>query len=242
MAEDDYLIASALNDLGVVHKFQGRLDEAAAVYKRALTIVEGSGDLNDQATLLHNLGGLEHARGHHAAGEPLARRSVEIREKVLGPSHPTVAADRAAWGALLEGLGRLEEAERAYADAFAVFETQLGPDSLEVASSLTALAGVWRAWGHRDEAETAYRRAAEIRKKKLGANHFDLALTLNNLGMLLAERGQLDEAIVQVSRAAETLATSLGPDHPNTRIAAENRRTLTERRAAETQSPPNVVS
>ena len=35
-------------------------------------------DQTGVATLYHNLGGLEHAAGNHADGEPLARKSVEI--------------------------------------------------------------------------------------------------------------------------------------------------------------------
>src|SRR5438093_125331 len=63
------------------------------------------------ASVYHNLGGLEHARGNYEAAEPLARRSVELRELALGAKHPDVAADRAALAAIVDALGRDEEAE-----------------------------------------------------------------------------------------------------------------------------------
>ena len=63
------------------------------------------------ATLYHNLGGPEHARGEYARGEPFARRSVEIRERALGPDHIDVAADVAALAGLLDGQGKYEESE-----------------------------------------------------------------------------------------------------------------------------------
>jgi hypothetical protein len=42
-------------------------------------------------SLLNNLGGLFSAQGRLAEAEPLYRRSLAIREKVLGPEHPDVA-------------------------------------------------------------------------------------------------------------------------------------------------------
>jgi tetratricopeptide (TPR) repeat protein len=222
LSAKDSLVAEALNGLGVVHKFQGRYDEAEPIYRRALAIVEAEGHEDDVATLLHNLGGLAHARGDFAMGEPLARRSVEIHERLLGADHPTTAADRAAWGALLEGLGRSGEAERAYSDALAVFEARLGPGSLETASALTALGAVQHARGALEDAERSYRRSLEIRIGALGPSHFDIGLTLNNLAMVLVDRGAKAEAASTLARAQAVFAAELGPDHPHTRAIADN--------------------
>ena len=41
--------------------------------------------------LLNNLGQVEKVEGHFAEAEPLIKRSLAIREKVLGPDHPDVA-------------------------------------------------------------------------------------------------------------------------------------------------------
>ena len=67
--------AALLNGLGVLHKYQGRYDEAEPAYRRALAIAEAAlgPDHPDVASLYHNLGGLEHARGNAARGEPWAR-------------------------------------------------------------------------------------------------------------------------------------------------------------------------
>ena len=219
---DDLLLAETLNGLGVVHKFQGRYDQAESVYLRALAIVEAAHQDDDRATLLHNLGGLAHARGDFAGGEPLARRSLELREELYGADHPGTAADRAAWGALLEGLGRYDEAEDAYRRALAVFEERLGPRSLEAASALTALGSLWHARGALGEAEEAYRRSLEIREAVLAPSHFDVGLTLNNLAMLLVDRGAVEEARRLLGRAEFIFETALGRAHPHTRAVIEN--------------------
>ncbi len=43
------------------------------------------------ATDLNNLAELYHAQGRYADAEPIFRRSLAIKEKVLGPEHPGVA-------------------------------------------------------------------------------------------------------------------------------------------------------
>jgi tetratricopeptide (TPR) repeat protein len=75
----------------------------------------------DMATLYHNLGGLEHARGRYARVEPWARQAVAIREQALGPEHPAVAADVAALAAILDAQGQEAEAEALYRRPGAVY-------------------------------------------------------------------------------------------------------------------------
>ena len=227
--DGDHLVAEALNALGMIHKFQGRHAEAEPLYRRALAFATAAGDQEAQATLLHNLGGLCHARGDFASGEALARQAVALREALLGPAHPAVAADREAWGALLEGLGRHAEAESAYRSSLATFETHQGPDSLEAASSLASLGSVQHAQGRLDEALTSYRRALGIRQARLPPQHFDLALTMNNLAMLLDDRGAHEEAHQLLERALAIFTIALGPAHPHTRAVAENVEALAKR-------------
>src|SRR5262245_52510965 len=68
-------LSSLLNSLGIVCKYLGAYDEAEASYRRSLAIAEQVLGPDDAwfASLYHNLGGLEHARGRHVAGEPFAR-------------------------------------------------------------------------------------------------------------------------------------------------------------------------
>src|SRR5262249_43743627 len=70
-----------LNARAVLFKYQGRFSEAARLYRRALNLLTAAHgrDHPDLATIYHNLGGLEHARGRHAKGEPFARKAVALR-------------------------------------------------------------------------------------------------------------------------------------------------------------------
>src|SRR5580765_2909296 len=60
----DLDLAGALNDIGMLRKYQGRYSEAPRFYRRALRILAANGlaASGDAASIYHNLGGIEHAR------------------------------------------------------------------------------------------------------------------------------------------------------------------------------------
>jgi tetratricopeptide (TPR) repeat protein len=224
-AEPDSLDeATVANDLAVTLKFVGKLDEAGELYLRALTILERELGPEDPelATLFHNLGGLEHARGAFAAAEAPARRSVELRRRALGDDHPAVAADAAALAAILDGLGRDDEAEELLREAIGCFERALGPSHYEVAFNRGQLGALLFRTGRLDEAEQLYRRALHDLEELLGADHPDLAPPLNNLAVLLATRGDYADAAALHRRALAALAGRVEPDHPTLVACREN--------------------
>jgi len=200
-----------------LRKSQGRFADAIRLYRRALKIVAPSGDDEALATLHHNLGGIEHARGRFAAGEPHARRSVALRERALGPHHVEVAADVAALAALVDGAGRLDEAAALYQRALVVFSQKLGPRSLEAGLTLAGLADVQQKQGSPAPAERLYLRSLAILERVLGGRHPDVALTLNNLAHLRRETGDLARAEPLYLRALRIFERSLGRRHPHTR-------------------------
>jgi tetratricopeptide (TPR) repeat protein len=221
--EDDPDVVGALNGLAVLYKYTGRFDEADELYGRALRLAERNGpDDPVVPTLLHNIGGLNHARGEFARGEAAARRGVSLRERTLGPDHPAVAADVAALAALVEAQGRCDEAEGMYRRALAVFERVHGPDHYEIAVNLNNLAAVREAKGDRREAEGLYRRALSIKESLFGPDHPDVAMTLNNLALLLAETGRRAEAEPLYARSLRIFTASLDPGHPKIRTCVDN--------------------
>jgi tetratricopeptide (TPR) repeat protein len=221
--------AGALNALGIMYKYWGRFEDGRRVYGRALAIlVRGFGEEHpDVATLHHNLGGLEHARRDFEAAEPHARRSVELRRRLLGPEHVSTAEDEAAWAPILHALGRDEEAEALLRHALPILERELGADHPEVA-------GAWNNLGSAltdlDAAAEAYRRALEAKERTLGPDHPSLAITLNNLAVNARRRGATDEAEALYRRALAILEGRVEPDHPNLELTRRNLERLLEER------------
>jgi tetratricopeptide (TPR) repeat protein len=217
-------VSGALNNLAVLYKYTAHFAEAGSLYQRALSIAESElgPDHPEVATIYHNLGGLEHASGNHARGEPFARRAVEIREQALGPDHPAVAADVAALAALLDGQGKYGESEPLYQRALAIFERVHGQVHEEIAVNLNNLAAAYDAQGNPGQAEPLYRRALAIKETLLGSSHPDVAITLNNLAVFYKSRGQYDQAAALFQRALGILEQSVGAEHPTLATCLDN--------------------
>ncbi len=105
---------------------------------------------------LNNLAALYHAQGRYAEVEPLYKRSLGIREKVLGPNHPDVATALNNLAALYQAQGRYAEAAPLIKRALAISEKTLGPDHRDVATKLNNLALLYNAEGRYAEAEPLY--------------------------------------------------------------------------------------
>jgi tetratricopeptide (TPR) repeat protein len=226
--------AGLLNNWGMLRKYQGRFAEGILLYQRALRIARANRDREALATLYHNLGGMEHARGRFAAGVPHARRSVVLRTAIHGPGSVVVAADVAALAALLDGVGRLEEAASLYRRALAVFEKQLGPRSSEVALTLSGLADLRQKQDRGPVAERLYRRSLVILERVLGRDHPDVGLTVHNLAHARRQAGDLEGAGRLYSRALRSFERALGRRHPHT-LASRAGREQVRRMLAQTR-------
>jgi tetratricopeptide (TPR) repeat protein len=88
----------------------------------------------------NNLGMLYYAQGEYAKAEPLHQRTLEIREKALGPVHLDVASSLNNLALLAVKQGHYAKAEAHFERALAIQETLLGPDHAHVANSFNNLA------------------------------------------------------------------------------------------------------
>ncbi|MEI8252021.1 MAG: tetratricopeptide repeat protein, partial [Synechococcus sp. ELA057] len=161
-------------------------------------------------------------QGKYAAAEPLYRRALVIREKVLGPAHPAVALSLNNLAVLLNDQGQYAAAETLYRRALAIREKTLGPDHPDVALSLNNLAGLLISQGQYAAAEPLCRRALAIREKALGPDHPDIANSLDNLASLLKNQGKYAAAEPLYRRALVIRERSLGPDHPDVALSLNN--------------------
>jgi len=227
--ESSPAVVSAANALGVVYKFAADFGAAEAAYHRALAAAGGMAcaDALTQAGLLHNLGGLAHSRGDAEAGIPLAERGLRLRAGALGTGHPDVARDNNALGALYHLAGRYRDADIAYRQALAVFESSYGPDHFEVAMTCANLAVLCADQERFAAAESLGRRAVRIFEAVLGSGDTEAGLTVLNLATAVAGLGRRAEAARLATRAEATLAARLPVGHPNLAVARASREALT---------------
>ena len=210
--------AAALNVRGLRCKEMAKYDEGRALYERALGLLEREVERDQEsiATLHHNLGGIEHARGNYVAGEVSARRGLAIRRSLAGADPRDLAADLVALAAILDGMEKYAEAEPLYLEALGVFERTPGANAREIAVALNDLGAQYARRGLVERAEQLLTRAASLKKETFGPEHPDLAVTLNNLAVLRKCQGDLAAAAALYTEAVEIFERSLGAGHPKT--------------------------
>jgi predicted O-linked N-acetylglucosamine transferase (SPINDLY family) len=155
------------------HHQAGRLDEAIAAYRHAITLQD------DLAEVHNNLGNALWARGRVDEAIAALRRAIALKPGAPQPHNNL--------GAVLNGAGRLDEAIAAYRRAIA-----LEPAYPSAYNNLGS--ALWNA-GRLDEARTALERAIALRPNYADAH--------NNLGNVAKDQGRLDEAIASFRRAQE---------------------------------------
>ena len=214
------------NELGMVYKYLGRFDKSRDLYRRALREAPGllSGAERDffLADLYHNLGGLEHARGHFRRGEEFARKGLRLRCRVAPCGSLPVAVDMAALAALLDGQRKFVESETLYRRALRIYRREYGPNHGETAVLISNLAALFQVTGRFRTSLQHYRRALKMKRQEFGAAHPSVGVTLNNLGMLYRAQGNSRQAKRCFGTASRILLNAFGPRHFQYKTAKSN--------------------
>ncbi|MGB0682657.1 MAG: tetratricopeptide repeat protein [Magnetovibrionaceae bacterium] len=105
-------VATALNNLALLHYTRGDYGAAEPLYRRALAIDEEvlGKDHTGVATDLNNLALLYKKQGNFQAAKPLLARALAIKEKHFPPGHPSLLTGYRNLAALLRALGDDEAA------------------------------------------------------------------------------------------------------------------------------------
>jgi CHAT domain-containing protein/tetratricopeptide (TPR) repeat protein len=175
-------------------------------------------DLN---TIYKRIGELYDAGDYPAALAEAERYEAAVKARF--------GVNRADYGAALNNLGMVYEAQGNYADAeglykraLAIYEKARGAEHPDVAQVLNHLAIVYYDQGKYTDAEGLYKRALSIREKALRAGHPDIAQTINNLALVYQEQGKYADAEGLYKRALVILERAFGQHHPRLADSLDN--------------------
>ena len=107
-------VAGSLNNLALIQRILGHLDQAQQLLQRAVDIYEKAPgpEQPELARGLFNLGLVYRARGDPVRAEAEYQRAVAIMEKTLGPEHRSVAQVLNQLANIFLNQGQLEQAEQ----------------------------------------------------------------------------------------------------------------------------------
>ena len=201
------------------------LDQAG---KRLQTELSSEPDI--QADLLEAIARIDKGLGRLEPAEGLAKRSLEIRERIFPSGDAAIGRSLATLGAVKMSKGELDEGEKELSRALPMLEAREGPDSLATARAKSDFGQVLFWKGQAERAEKSERGVYETYRRVLGDDHVLTALHLRNLGVLLDEIDRLDESEKAYRESQAVLTRRLGPDHASLGSSYANLAVLLGRR------------
>jgi non-specific serine/threonine protein kinase/serine/threonine-protein kinase len=193
-----------------VSSTMGLLDRAA---ERALD--ELADEPLVQARMLVTIGDAYRQLGRPDLARPLFEKSVEIRRRELGESHPDYALSVSFLGDLLSEEGDLDGARRLHQEALAARLESLGPEHQTVGWSLRSLGAIALQEGRLDEATSLLSSSRDVTARTAGGDSADIAITLDLQAKLAWQRGDLETAGELFQRSLQIRERVLGDDHPD---------------------------
>ncbi|HKS42742.1 MAG TPA: TonB family protein [Blastocatellia bacterium] len=151
---------------------------------------------------------------------PIAKRVIEIRERLLGAGDPLVGDALQNLGSIYSGKKNYGEALSLYKRALSIFEKALGPENAKTANTLHNLGWLYYAQGDPGKAEESFQRSLAVREKLSGPNHNDVAVALDMLAQFYQQQIKYAKAADYYKRALAVKEKAFGPDHKQVGEAA----------------------
>lgn len=162
--------------------------------------LDRAADLSRRAAQQRNAGDID-------AALALQTEALAIRERILGPNHPDVAATLNNLAALYAARDQYAAAEPLLVRALTIREQTLGADAPLTAQSMSNLALLYAAEGRYADAEPLHQRAVAV--FEAGSEPAALATALENYAAMLADMGRGEEAERLDAKARALRATDV---------------------------------
>ena len=179
-------------------------------------------ELSEKSKYLMDLGSLYDFNGCYKEAEPLFNQALEIRRKIYGEYHPSVASSLNNLAELYRKEGKYNEAEPLYKQSLEITRKIYGEYHPYIATSLNNLAALYYEEGRYAEAEPLYKQALEILRKIYGEYHPSVAQSINNLAVLYRKEGKYNEAEPLLKQSLEIRRKIYGEYHPDVAQSLNN--------------------
>ncbi|CAH0054750.1 unnamed protein product [Clonostachys solani] len=126
------------------------------------------------------------------------------------------------FGGYLQGIGRWDEAEKAYQDAAIIRRRILGEEHPDTLTTLADLASVYLDQGKLQEADELAYAVNKSRAKVLGETHADTLMSRDNRARILRMQGRIPEAVLLERKTLVECRGHLGFEHPQTLTVRAN--------------------
>jgi non-specific serine/threonine protein kinase/serine/threonine-protein kinase len=201
-----------MNEIAVVFRKEGRLDEAITRGEEALRLHQDALGRDHPLTLIAmNCLALAYSEAERFDDAlTLFRDVLRLATGVLGPDHPDTLRDMVNLGAAYRDVGRPAKALPLFEDALERMKKVLDPDHPDALVCADHLAGTYLALGRLEKARAVLDRLVPARRKQLAADELGFARFLARFGRELIDAEQYHVA-EELLRECLTIRKGLEP-------------------------------
>ena len=167
-----------------------------------------------QAQMMNVMGTVYQSLGLTSRAEPLLRRALEIRQRILGPRNPDTLQSQSDLAVAVLAESHYPEAEKLCRETMETRRQVLGPEHHDTVDSTLQLARILGFESRYDEAEKLNREALEVARRKWPQDRLT-ATALSLLADTLTHEDKYPEAEKAAREALEMDRQALGSDHPS---------------------------
>ncbi len=167
-----------------------------------------------QAEMMNVMGTVYQSLGLTSKADPLLRRSLEVRQHILGPRNPDTLQSQQDLSVAVLAESHYPEAEKLCRQTMETRRQVLGPEHHDTVDSMVQLARILGFESQYDEAEKLNRDALEVARRKWPQDRLT-ATALSLLADTLTHESKYPEAEKAAREALEMDRRALGSDHPS---------------------------
>jgi tetratricopeptide (TPR) repeat protein len=208
-----------------VQKIKAMLEQYKAMEAQLMSLSlhdTPDNQLLSAAVTLTNIAELYRDCAEYGRSFELCKKTLQIREKVLGKENPDTATAYNNLAEICQKQGDYTQALELYKEALIIKEKVLGKEHPSTAITYNNIASVYDEQGEYTQALQLYKKALIIEEKALGKEHLDTATTYNNSAIVYRKQGDYTNALEWHRKALDVSEKLLGRDHPSTAISYNN--------------------
>ncbi len=206
--------AQLLNDLGIVLRLQGKLDEALDHFRRSRKLRRQV--LGDDHPLVgdshNNIGNTLADLGRTSEARDAYQLSLETFRRTLGDDHPSVAVALINLAQSCAELRDFAAAWPAFDRAREIYESTYEPDGTQLTDLRFIRANILHHEGRNPEALAQYEAILDDTRRLYGDDHAEVAFVIVNIGEMHQAMGNHEDATAQYREALEHMTAALGED------------------------------
>jgi non-specific serine/threonine protein kinase/serine/threonine-protein kinase len=174
-----------------------------------------SKDPEAQAQMMEVMGEVYGSLGLYKQAEPLTRRALDIRRRILGPENPDTLESMSKLSGVLNAQSHYPEAEKLARETLAPQRRAFGPDDPRTINSMVELVNLLEVQGRHEEADHEAREALQ-RARNLKPDSPEALHVAVEMARLRWNQGRRTEAEGLARQALDIASRTLGDDDPGT--------------------------